>query len=468
LEAIPQKAILSTAAHFKSAAGGSTSVEKRLSEQGDLDPVAIIKRVNTRFVTGGAGTITVPAGDTVTFSGLSSYDRDEGGSYIYHYSWSVQGGTGTGSVDAPSFSHQFTLGGDSVKAVRTVELTVVDDEYSSDTVTQTVRVVRPERRYYVKDHLGSVRVVMDDSANVEETRDYYPFGLRMPGRVQQESPQETEEDFTGHVKDNSTQLHYAGARYYSSAFGRWTTTEPLLQSKSPKKLLKNKPRILTRSVYGYTFNNPINLKDPDGNAPCCLLPLGIEDVALTASAMAGNKKAQKKVKQRAAARASTLALALPGPEDAVLAVAGATKVGRAVSRFGDEAAGFVRGLFKGGDEAVSGAKRTFDAQGSGTELIRTTDLGDGTTVQVKSGHGFNRAHESGDLRDSGLTMDETDGAIVDHLESSVDVDNLPTPGSGSFSGAAERTITVNGTEVTYRAVKLKDGRVSVGTYFPAK
>ena len=62
--------------------------------------------------------------------------------------------------------------GDTLKAEQTIELTVTDDEGSVDTETRTVRVVRPERKYYVKDHLGSVRVVMDDSANVEEMRDY--------------------------------------------------------------------------------------------------------------------------------------------------------------------------------------------------------------------------------------------------------------------------------------------------------
>jgi RHS repeat-associated protein len=124
------------------------------------------------------------------------------------------------------------------------------------------------RRYYVTDHLGSIRAVLDGGGNVKETRDYYPFGLRMPGRTTQKSPTETEEDFTGHVKDDATGLHYAGARYYSSAFGRWTTTEPLLQSKSPKKLLKNKPRLLTRTSYNYTFNNPINLRDPTGKVAC--------------------------------------------------------------------------------------------------------------------------------------------------------------------------------------------------------
>ena len=39
------------------------------------------------------------------------------------------------------------------------------------------------RRYYVRDHLGSVRAVVDGSGYVVEAKDYYAWGLEMPGRV---------------------------------------------------------------------------------------------------------------------------------------------------------------------------------------------------------------------------------------------------------------------------------------------
>ena len=75
------------------------------------------------------------------------------------------------------------------------------------------------KRYYLKDHQGSIRAVLDGGGGVRETRDYYSFGLPMPGRYEKGSPP-TKEDYTGHVKDEATGLHYAGARYYSGAFGR--------------------------------------------------------------------------------------------------------------------------------------------------------------------------------------------------------------------------------------------------------
>ena len=82
---------------------------------------------------------------------------------------------------------------------------------------------RAPRRYYVKDHLGSIPAVVDPDASgsetdeVVETRDYYPFGLRMPGRSVTPGT-ETAEDYTGHELDaeaNSsavhTGMHYGGA-----------------------------------------------------------------------------------------------------------------------------------------------------------------------------------------------------------------------------------------------------------------
>ena len=121
------------------------------------------------------------------------------------------------------------------------------------------------RRYYLKDYLGSIRAVVEEGGGVQ-MRNYYPFGLPLPNRYEKGSPP-TQEDYTGHVKDNSTGLHYAGARYYSAAFARWTTTDPILGEKGAKGLLKQDARLLTMTLYNYTFSNPIGLRDPTGFRP---------------------------------------------------------------------------------------------------------------------------------------------------------------------------------------------------------
>ena len=109
------------------------------------------------------------------------------------------------------------------------------------------------RRYYLKDHLGSIRAVLDGGGGVKETRDYYPFGLPMPGWYEKGSPP-TQEDYTGHLKDESTQLHYAGARYYSAAFGRFTTTD---------RFADKYPSL---SPYQYAANNPVLNVDVNGDS----------------------------------------------------------------------------------------------------------------------------------------------------------------------------------------------------------
>ncbi|RMF54607.1 MAG: hypothetical protein D6748_16235 [Calditrichaeota bacterium] len=73
--------------------------------------------------------------------------------------------------------------------------------------------------YYLKDHLGSTRAVVNASGTVVEAHDYFPFGLLMPRRTYQ-SGSETKEKFTGKERDSETGLDYFGARYYSPALGR--------------------------------------------------------------------------------------------------------------------------------------------------------------------------------------------------------------------------------------------------------
>ncbi|MEM1268514.1 MAG: RHS repeat-associated core domain-containing protein [Bacteroidota bacterium] len=110
------------------------------------------------------------------------------------------------------------------------------------------------RHYFVKDHLGSPRAVVDETGQVVEYRDHYPFGLEMPGRTYV-SGVESRENFTGHERDTETGLVYAGARYYDPVIGSWTGIDPLADD------------LIEWSPYLYAMNNPLRLVDPDGRAP---------------------------------------------------------------------------------------------------------------------------------------------------------------------------------------------------------
>ena len=61
--------------------------------------------------------------------------------------------------------------------------------------------------------------------------------------------------YTGKEPDPMTGLSYFGARYYDPQLSMWYVVEPMAEEG------------LEYSAYVYTFNNPIVLKDPDGNWP---------------------------------------------------------------------------------------------------------------------------------------------------------------------------------------------------------
>ena len=141
-------------------------------------------------------------GETVTFDGSLSYDPD---GYITSYSWSTATGSGTNSI----FVYTFDIANGTTQ---TVELEVEDNAQLPAKKTLTFNVLpRMHRQYYVKDHLGSIRAVVDEAGNLVGYDDYYPFDLQMAGRSLNTGAS-SKEKYTGHELDSETGLLYAGAR----------------------------------------------------------------------------------------------------------------------------------------------------------------------------------------------------------------------------------------------------------------
>jgi RHS repeat-associated protein len=102
--------------------------------------------------------------------------------------------------------------------------------------------------FYHKDHLGSTRLVTDDSKTIVSAITYHPFG--------KPSIEEGSEEysFTG-SKMSSSNLFYLGSRYYDSELGRFISRD--LRTGT----LLN-PQTLNR--YTYCVNNPLGYKDTQG------------------------------------------------------------------------------------------------------------------------------------------------------------------------------------------------------------
>ena len=113
--------------------------------------------------------------------------------------------------------------------------------------------------YYVCDHLGSTRKVVDSNDNVKETVNYYPFGSEMKMQDPAQMAGDTWQPyrFTGKELDQQNSLNWYdfGARWFDVAgVPMWTSVDPLAEN------------YYSISPYTYCENNPVNAIDPDGRA----------------------------------------------------------------------------------------------------------------------------------------------------------------------------------------------------------
>lgn len=108
--------------------------------------------------------------------------------------------------------------------------------------------------YFIRDHLGSVRAVVDHTGKTVERNDYYPFG----GRHENASLPLTGVNrykFGGKetLEPVSLDMLDFGARFYDPRIARWNTQD---------RYAEKYPSV---SPYSYCANNPINITDPTGD-----------------------------------------------------------------------------------------------------------------------------------------------------------------------------------------------------------
>ena len=105
--------------------------------------------------------------------------------------------------------------------------------------------------FYVKDHLGSNRLVVDGNGNIEEVNHYYPFGALMGDRC---GVSRNNYKYIGKEHDTmyGWNMQDHEARWYDPIVGRWMATDPLQE------------KYANVSSYGYAVNDPIRFIDTDG------------------------------------------------------------------------------------------------------------------------------------------------------------------------------------------------------------
>ena len=109
----------------------------------------------------------------------------------------------------------------------------------------------PTYYYYLKDHQGNNRVVIDQAGTVEQVNHYYPFG-GLFGEGLQTSNQPYRYNGKELDRQLSLDLYDYGARHYDAALGRWLTVDPMAE------------KYYSISSYVYCGNNPVRFIDPDG------------------------------------------------------------------------------------------------------------------------------------------------------------------------------------------------------------
>lgn len=107
--------------------------------------------------------------------------------------------------------------------------------------------------YYLTDHLGNNRVVVNANGTGIQKNHYYPFGTTFAENTVTEQGKQPYK-YNGKELDqmHGLNLYDYSARYYESPVGRFTSVDPLAE------------KYYSESPYAYVSNNPLKYIDPTG------------------------------------------------------------------------------------------------------------------------------------------------------------------------------------------------------------
>ena len=215
--------------HFRDGSGTQPDTEYTYDKNGNLT-----KDFNKNISSIRYNLLNLPS--KTTFS--------DGGYINYQYSASGMKQMVSGYAPGQGYKSQFYLG-NYVYSSGTVKQLLVDGGYVTFSGTT------PQYHFYVKDHLGNNRMVVNASGTVEQVSHYYAFGGLMG-----ENTGSDVQDFKYNDKEldrwHGLDWYDYNARHMDTARGVFTTMDPLAE------------KYYDISPYAYCANNPINAIDKIG------------------------------------------------------------------------------------------------------------------------------------------------------------------------------------------------------------
>ena len=228
---------------------------------------------NIKTVASGGSTLTYKYSSDSTPNRLDSTTGTGGQTYAYnHNGWMTARGANALTYDyrgltAGYGSARYLMDPDRRRVKKTVGTAVtyyvrgpggnVLAEYKGQSLSakyvyagsrRIARIAGDSASYYLADHLGSTRSLVDEAGSVTAAYDYWPYGKVLASS----GSGSTHFRFTGHERDAESGLDYMLERSYAYDVGRFLRPDPM-QDEYPGI-----------SPYAYAANNPLKYVDPDG------------------------------------------------------------------------------------------------------------------------------------------------------------------------------------------------------------
>ena len=148
---------------------------------------------------------------------------------------------------------QWVWDGTELREERTADNSVTKRFYSGGVVLgpEAASPAAENRLCYTRDHLGSIREVVDGTGALRARYDFDAWGRRSTNQVPGASAVETDFAYTGHYWDDFAGVYLAYFRVYDPDLGRWLSRDPISEEGGI-------------NLYGYVGNGPLGAIDPFG------------------------------------------------------------------------------------------------------------------------------------------------------------------------------------------------------------